>query len=156
MEVRRVARTELRAAHEARIATWQVAYRGIVPDDHLDALTLRPEDLARFEARFDAGEGRTFGAWVGGDVVGMAVAGECRDGDRYGESELYALYVLPSHWGTGVAQALWEAALPFTSLWVLEDNARARAFYARNGFHPEATKTVVVGVPLTEVRYLLA
>jgi GNAT superfamily N-acetyltransferase len=156
MEVRRVTRDELRAAHEARLATWKVAYRGLVPDAHLDALILRPEDLARFEQRFDAGEGRTYGAWLDGALVGMAVSGACRDEDRYGEQELYALYVLPSHWGTGVAQALWEAALPFTSLWVLQDNARARAFYARNGFRPDVTKAVEIGVELTEVRYLLA
>ena len=156
MEVRQAARTELRALHEARIATWKVAYRGVVPDDVLDALTLRPEDLERFESRFDAGDGRVYGAWDDGAVVGMAVVGACRDEDRYGESELYALYVLPSHWGSGVGQELWEAAQPFSSLWVLADNPRARAFYARNGFRPEGTKQVEIGVPLTEVRYVLA
>ncbi len=156
MQVRPVARHELRAAHEVRIATWKVAYRGVVPDDVLDALTLRLEDLARFESRFDAGEGRVYGAWEDDALVGMAVAGPCRDEDRYGEAELYALYVLPTYWGTGVGQALWEAALPFTSLWVLQDNPRARAFYARNGLRPEATKQLELGVPLTEVRYVLA
>lgn len=156
MEVRRAARTELRAVHEARLATWQVAYRGVVPDDVLDALTVRPEDLRRFEERFDADDGQVWGAWDDGVVVGMAVVGPCRDEDRYGESELYALYVLPPYWGTGVGQALWDAAQPFTSLWVLADNPRARAFYARNGFRPAGTKQLEIGVPLTEVRYVLA
>jgi GNAT superfamily N-acetyltransferase len=155
MEVRRVTREELRPAHEARIATWKVAYRGIVPDEILDALTLREEDLTRFESRFDTGQGRTFAAWDAGGVIGMAVAGACRDEDRAGQEELYALYVLPPHWGSGAAQALWEAALPFTSLWVLAENARARAFYERQGFVAESTKAIDLGVPLVEVRYLL-
>lgn len=156
MEVRRVAREELRVAHEVRLATWRVAYRGIVPDAFLDTLELLDEDLARFEARFDAGEGRTFGACEDGALVGMAVAGASRDEDRPGEQELYALYVLPSHWGSGAGKALWDVAAPFTSLWVLADNGRARAFYARNGFRPESTKQITFGVELTEVRYVLS
>lgn len=155
-QVRRVLRSELRAAHETRLATWRVAYRGIVPDEHLDALAVGPEDLARFEAHHDAGEARTLGAWDAQELVGMAVVGACRDEDRYGESELYALYVLPAYWGTGVAQQLWDAALPFSSLWVLADNPRARAFYARQGFRPDATKTIELGIALTEVRYVSA
>lgn len=142
--------------HEARIATWKVAYRGIIPDAYLDDLTLTDEVLAKVEARYDEGLATTVGAWVDGTVVGMAAAGPCRDDDRPGERELYALYVLPSHWGTGTAQLLWEAVLPVSSLWVLEGNARARAFYARRGFRPERTKQITFGVELTEVRYLLA
>ncbi|MDP9182967.1 MAG: GNAT family N-acetyltransferase [Actinomycetota bacterium] len=156
MEVRRVRREELRAAHETRLATWRVAYRGIVPDDHLAALVLDDESLSRFEQRFDEGIGRTFAAFDDDAVVGMSVAGRCRDEDREGQEELYAIYVLPSHWGAGVGQALWEASAPFTSLWVLEANARARAFYARNGFRPDITKEITFGAPLTEVRYVLA
>ncbi len=42
----------------------------------------------------------------------------------------------PSWWGTGLAQRLWDAVRPEEpcSLWVLEDNLRAQAFYRRQGF----------------------
>jgi GNAT superfamily N-acetyltransferase len=155
MQVRAARRDELRAADEVRLATWRTAYRGIVPDEVLDALEPTEEKLAWLEDRFDDGSFGTLVAVEDGAVVGMAAHGPCRDEDRYGERELYAVYVLPTWWGSGAGQALWEAARPFTSLWVLADNTRARAFYERNGFVAESTKTIDLGAPLAEVRYLL-
>jgi GNAT superfamily N-acetyltransferase len=144
------------AVESVRLRTWQVAYRGLVPDEVLDALAVTDERVALLQSRYDEGGSTTWVALDDDEVVGMAVAGPTRDDDRPGEQELYALYVLPSHWGSGAGQALWEQAQPVTSLWVLEGNARARAFYARNGFRPDRTKDVDVGVVLPEVRYLVA
>lgn len=156
MEIRPTRRDELRATEEVRVASWRAAYRGIVPDHALDALVVTPEKVDWLEQRYDAHEVSSLVAVDEGRVVGMAFHGPCRDDDRWGEPELYALYVLPSHWGTGAGQRLLDAARPVTSLWVLADNARARRFYARNGFRPDAEKEIVVGAPLLEVRYLLA
>jgi len=154
LTVRRGTREDVPAVESVRIRAWQVAYRGVVPDEVLDALAVTDERVAHLQARYDEGLTTTWVAVDGDEVVGMAVVGPCRDDDRAGEQELYALYVLPSHWGAGVGQALWDAASPFTSLWVLRDNPRARAFYGRNGFRPEATKEIDLGVVLPEVRYL--
>ena len=74
MEVRAARRDELRALHEARIATWRRAYRGVVPDEYLDELTLTDEVLAKVQARYDEGSAQTVGAWDGGTVVGMPVS----------------------------------------------------------------------------------
>lgn len=156
MEIRAARRDELRATEQVRIASWQVAYRGIVPDDVLDALAVTPEKVDWLEQRYDARECASYVAVDDGAVVGMAFVGPSRDEDRWGDRELYALYVLRSHWGSGAGQGLWDACGSFGSVWVLQDNARARAFYARNGFRPETTKEVVFGVPLVEVRYLIA
>ena len=77
-----------------------------------------------------------------GQLVGFAVAGPNRDEDRPTPHELYAMYVRAAHWGTGLGQRLWEAVRPDgpCSLWVLEDNERARRFYARNGFAPDGLR----------------
>ena len=50
--------------------------------------------------------------------------------------ELYAIYVRQAWQGTGVGQALLDASVGnlACSVWVLENNPRAHAFYARNGF----------------------
>jgi len=61
------------------------------------------------------------------------------DQDR---AELYALYVLPRHWCSGVGRALVDRALALAaeagyadiSLWVLEGNERGRRFYEQAGF----------------------
>jgi ribosomal protein S18 acetylase RimI-like enzyme len=54
-------------------------------------------------------------------------------------AELYALYVRPAWWSTGTGRALMDQVLArvsaagyrYITLWVLEDNARARRFYER-------------------------
>ena len=156
MEVRPAGLDDVRLTEEVRVATWKVAYRGVVPDEHLDAMTVTDERVAHLQARY-GGDVRTLLAEDDGRAVGMAVVGPCRDEDRPGERELYALYVLPERWGSGVGQVLWDAALPFTSLWVLADNPRARAFYERNGFRRDG-RTMPVGFVegVDEVRYVLA
>jgi putative acetyltransferase len=61
---------------------------------------------------------------------------------------LDGLYVLPSHWGIGIAAALHDRALDAhgagtCSLWVLEENARARRFYERRGWRENGDTRVV-------------
>ena len=96
------------------------------------------------------------GAWVAdreGDIVGVAL--------RIG-SELRDLYVVPAAWGTGVAAALMQAAVdairtdgaPEASLWVGEENARARRFYEREGWE-DSGETRASQLGPTEVRYRL-
>jgi GNAT superfamily N-acetyltransferase len=75
-----------------------------------------------------------------GRVVGVAGVERCW---------LHGLYVLPEHWGTGVADELHAAALAEQRdcaelrLWVLEANARARRFYERHGWRPNGETRVV-------------
>jgi GNAT superfamily N-acetyltransferase len=69
---------------------------------------------------------------------------------------LPSIYVVASHYGSGAGQRLLDAALGDLPafLWVADDNPRARAFYARNGFVPDGTTKVgpVAGTPVLEVR----
>jgi GNAT superfamily N-acetyltransferase len=74
--------------------------------------------------------------------------------------ELYALYVDPGWWSTGAGRALITRVLdrlapyPAVTLWVLEQNARARRFYARAGFAPDGAVNVLDALGgVTEVRY---
>ncbi len=85
--------------------------------------------------------------WVAekdGRIIGFAAAGEGRETDLWQLHELYSIYVLAEAHGTGVGQALLDAALGDVPayLWVAEQNPRAQAFYRRNGFTPDgAAKT---------------
>lgn len=79
-------------------------------------------------------------AEAGGRPIGFAWAGP---GLRAGTEEappralqLYAIYLLADHHGSGAAQALLDEVLDAgpAMLWVAKENPRAIAFSTRNGF----------------------
>ena len=88
------------------------------------------------------------------EIVGIASAGPTRDDDARTPWEVYAINVLAAHHGTGVADQLITAVIaqrPVT-LWVLRDNARARAFYRRHGFGVEGATKIHDGTGAPEIR----
>ncbi|HRD64371.1 MAG TPA: GNAT family N-acetyltransferase [Nocardioides sp.] len=84
----------------------------------------------------------TFVAEDGDALVGFATAGPARDNDVDIDLELWALYVRQAHYGTGVGYALFETVVGDRAcyLWVLANNARAIAFYERQGFRLDGTE----------------
>jgi ribosomal protein S18 acetylase RimI-like enzyme len=163
--VRDVTPADVPACAALHLATWQVAFRGIVPDDRLDALTL--EDFTgRWERGIAVSERVSLLAEVeGSGPVGFVVCGPPRQPESVapGTGEVYALYVRPESAGGGVGRALMAKAQSrliaagFTAvyLWTWEENAPARAFYERIGFARDGTEVVSdrFGPPLKEVRY---
>lgn len=82
-----------------------------------------------------------------GAQLGFASGGPSRDPDAPTPWELYAVGVAPAAHGTGLAGDLVAAATgerPHT-VWVLEDNARARAFYAKQGYADEGGRATHEG-----------
>ncbi|CAN5171651.1 hypothetical protein BH11ACT4_BH11ACT4_09540 [soil metagenome] len=71
-----------------------------------------------------------------GSVVGIAHTESDRDDPPLRGRKLAFIYLLTEAHGSGAGQALLDEVLGDdpASLWVLEQNARARAFYVRNGF----------------------
>jgi len=88
------------------------------------------------------------------EIVGIASAGPTRADDARTPWEVNAINVLAAHHGTGVADQLITAVIaqrPVT-LWVLRDNARARAFYRRHGFGVEGATKIHDGTGAPEIR----
>lgn len=145
--------------------SWQGAYRGLLPDEWLDAL--RWEDRkVRWDAILSSNNGKNVFVAVNSknEIVGFASSGPSRDEDPDQERvhELYAIYLSPDYWGKGIGTALLSAVLekiPETAerleLWVLEDNVRGRHFYESRSFTLDgATKAAEIdGYQLEEVRY---
>jgi len=75
-----------------------------------------------------------------GSLVGFAFAAACspemEERPAGIERQLYSLYLLSDHHGSGAGQQLLDAVLGDQPalLWVAEQNPRAIAFYQRNGF----------------------
>lgn len=94
-------------------------------------------------------------AEVDGEAVGWANTSAGRDADGPRDLELEGLYVLDPHRGTGVGQALLDAAVGDRPayLWALADNPRAHAFYRRNGFVLDGVEKFDELWEVTEVRF---
>ena len=157
IEVRDAVIDDADAIATAHIDGWRVGYRGVVPDEYLDA-----EEFATSSSRpvagVDLAVGHRFAAVrrrpIHERVVGFGHAGPEEMADRHTATtpstprpdrrgEIYGFYLHPSAWGSGSAGALMSRCEEFlrdegfTSavLWVLRDNPRARAFYEKAGWH---------------------
>jgi ribosomal protein S18 acetylase RimI-like enzyme len=147
MHVRTATTADALAVETLRIRGWQAAYRGIVGDRFLDDLVI---DAERRVAMIASASSTTLVAEEDG-VLGMAVYGPARDGED--AVELYALYVDPDCWRSGVGTALLAACEGVTVLWVLEDNERAQAFYRGEGFVADGgRKELDLDGPVGELR----
>lgn len=146
------------ALTDLHLDVWEEAYAGLVPADLLAARRAgRAERVDTWRAIVSAGSD-TLLAWEpDGALVGFASTGPGRDDPAEGlpPLELMALYVRARAYGTGVGPALLAAAVGDADayLWVLDGNARATAFYEREGFVLDgATKVEPVGVERRMVR----
>jgi ribosomal protein S18 acetylase RimI-like enzyme len=148
---------EAEAVALVHIETWRVAYAHVFPREELERFSAeRVERRAEMHRRSPP-----IVAEANGEVVGFASVGAAVDADADGE--LYAIYVLPAHWGTGVGRALIQAGEDrlrelghhHVVLWVLEDNPRARRFYELAGWTSDGTRRPieVFGVSVPEIRY---
>lgn len=150
-----------------QIHTWQIAYRGQIPDTHLDQLSSEFDSRVEgWRSHISESAAAKTEIWVsdgGSQVVGFAALGPARDADAL-TGEIYAIYVLPEHWDQGRGRALLSHACDrLTSLayqtailWVLESNQRARRFYEIAGWALDGgtkTETRPDGTELREVRY---
>lgn len=164
IEIRPAAPSDATRIAEIHIRTWQAAYRGIMPDNLLDNLSLRKR-LVFWRERLAAGDSTTLVATVDGLVQGWLVYGTSRDADATAKTaEVYGLYVDPDAWRLGLGTALWHHAteqlnhgdIDSVTLWVLEANGRARRFYESIGFELDpgpAKKFRREDVELDELRY---
>jgi ribosomal protein S18 acetylase RimI-like enzyme len=113
---------ELAAAFEAAFADYAVP------------MAMPPDALERMQRRRGYDPAVSFGAYIDDRLVGFVLT--CRDGDRVYNS---GTGVAPAHRRGGVARALLDAVIasvgarPYV-LEVLDDNAKAIAFYRSAGF----------------------
>ena len=126
------------------MAVWREAYAALLPPDYLAGLSVAAFS-ERWAARLSSPAHdvtHLAGLDPSGSLVGIATAGPSRDRPAPTPQELWAINVLAVSHGTGLADLLLESLVPgAASLWVLEGNERAVAFYRRHGFERDgATK----------------
>lgn len=130
---------------EIHVRSWRAAYRGLLADALLDALSVTERELHwQTILSEDGGVRLTVVAEEAGDLVGFcsAVALNADRELRVRTAEIGALYVDPRNWRRGVGTALLtgtfrglrERGCRDAVLWVLPENRTALAFYGRLGF----------------------
>jgi ribosomal protein S18 acetylase RimI-like enzyme len=160
IEVRDAVIDDADALATAHIDGWRAGYRGIVPDEYLDAeaFAASRRDMWRRWAWQSMPNSKMFVVTVQGRVVGFGHAGPEHDDPTLvgpgsqappvetvvsGRGEVYGFYVHPTAWGSGAAPALMsrceeflrDEGHPTAVLWVLRDNPRALSFYEKAGWH---------------------
>ena len=166
IQVRPATLRDAKAIAQVHTASALEAYRGVVPDDQLKAMSSIEKRQAYWREAIEYCEPQVQVAVDGDKIVGFVGFDRSRDEkSRPTTGEIWAIYASPSHWNQGVGLALWDAArdglheegCTSVTAWVPLRNERALRFHELAGFKREMTtaKTAVVGgVKIEEVRLL--
>lgn len=147
---------------KVHVDTWQSAYRGIVPQNYLDALTVQNRTIG-WVRLLERGGGLVTMVSEDNDgrIVGFASGGPTRHRDPRFQAEISSLYVSPRAQRRGhgrrlflaVSNRLARLGLKGLFVWVLADNP-SRSFYEVMGGEAVAEMTRdFAGVPLREFGY---
>lgn len=167
MLIREATVEDVRAISETHVRGWRWGYRDLFPSSVLEALSVE-DRIRQWHARLDErlADSPVFVVVSARLVVGFAAVGPSPDDDMPPETaELQSLYVDEAVAGTGVGRLLMTAASEHVrvsggkvlTLWVEQENRRARRFYEAAGFDPDGSarqeRHPLVPVVSNEVRY---
>jgi GNAT superfamily N-acetyltransferase len=147
----------------AHTASWQMSYRGILPDVVLDRIDVGQ----RVETRRKILRDRSVFQLVAydvthGDIVGFCDAGPSRRHVPFA-GEVYAIYLVQHAKRYGLGAEMFErvqawlvaGAMRSMIVWVLDNNHHARRFYeAMGGRSASRWQSTVGGFPVVELSYV--
>ncbi len=163
-QVRPATLRDAKAIAQIHTASALEAYRGIVPDDQLKAMSSVEKRQAYWREAIEYCEPQVQVAMDGDKIVGFVGFDRSRDEkSRQTTGEIWAIYAAPSHWNKGVGVTLWDAAreglleegCTNVTVWVPLRNERALRFHELAGFKRELStaKTTPVGsIKIEEIR----
>ena len=166
-EVRLAEEKDYKEIAEIHVKAWQVGYKGIMPSDFLDKLSLKEKEENWQKILSGAETKGTYLVYESkGKVIAFAVYGPARDDDLSSQdAELVALNVHPSEWRQGIGKTLLskvtdrvlEEGYGNLYLWVASKNQKAINLYSNYGFNPdgkEKSDSSHTGSPLEEHRLI--
>jgi L-amino acid N-acyltransferase YncA len=158
---------DVSAIAELHVRAWQAAYRGQLPQHHLDTLDVDTR-RQRWQRHLAEPQERWGSVLVvelpTGDLAGFVSVGASRDDDAAPDcGEIASLYVEPTLIGRGHGRALMSAALELLSrngfrqatVWALSTNQQGRRFYQKAGWTDTGLEKddEVAGMAIADVRY---
>ncbi len=162
--IRRASCTDAAVVGRIHVESWNVAYRGIMPDDVI-ARTDLAYRTAFWAERIADGKWPVFLSEENGEAVAFCqmIPTPDADDDPTRVGHMTSLHVLPALRGKGYGRRLLEHVLAEfrhrgfseVTLWVLEENWKARRFYEQCGLELDGGKQTYPRTSVPEVRYRL-
>ena len=165
MEIRQATIADAKAIAEVHVRSWQQAYRGLLPNEYLESLSI-DQRKAFWVDVLTKRQSEVMLAIYNHTVTGFIsyAASRVKDTELH-TAEVLALYIDPEHWRIGIGKALWQSCRVKLSvkgyqnvyLWVIIGNTRASGFYEAQGFRQEqdiVKPFELAGVSLLEQRYI--
>lgn len=150
---------------KVRVDTWRSAYKGIVPDEVLDALSYQ-STAERWGQVFWEDGNRDTAVFVAQDrqdeIIGIAMCGPEQGNDPVFQGEIYVLYVLPQNQHQGIGRSLVAACVQHLMhklhiqsmlIWVLAENPYRKFYETLGGKVVREKSKEIGGKLLPEVGY---
>lgn len=167
MNIRNAVDNDASIIAKIQIQAWCLAYKGCMPDDYLNSLSVDLKTSHWHTILSEKNQGVNLVIEYRGGVVGFCVYGPARDDDlsELNVAELVAINILPEYWRMGLGfklvdhvvnvcrQKSWDSLY----LWVVKENSRAIGFYESMNFKFDGVEKVdnkLTGDNLCEIRYV--
>ncbi len=166
-KVREPTKNDARDLAEVHVRSWQAAYKGQLPDEILDNLSVDQREQ-QWHLTLNSPSNKVLVAEADQRIVAFISFGPVRDEglDKNSVGEVYAIYALEEFWDRGIGRKLMEAALATlremncatVKIWLLDTNQRAISFYQKFGFSADGAQKSepLAGVERREIRYSLS
>ena len=165
MTIREATLADAAGIARVHVESWRTTYPGIMPQEHLDALSVaeREEKWQGILSPDNADVTCTFVAETeDGEIVGFTEGGRDRSGGSDFQAEIYVIYLLKSQQGRGLGRRLLQTAArrlhadgySTLFLWVSALNHPAQAFYeAVGGVSVRTGQRTTYGITYDDIGY---
>ena len=163
VRIREAEASDAEAIARVRVQSWQSTYRGLLPEEYLQSLSV--DDHARNWRSILSARGLQGFTYVAesedGTVTGFALGGAERTGDARYTGELYAIYLLQAQQRQGVgkrliaavARRLLEEGMASMLVWVLAENPSRWFYEAMGGEYLYEKPIYIAGGEYVEAAY---
>ena len=158
VNIRKAVVSDASAIATVNINTWQIAYKGIIPQSHLDSLSIK-DKIPKWVKRINnlkENKKEIFVAEISdlkrSEIIGFSMGGPSHFEGYKIDGDLHAIYILPKYWKQGIGTLLFNAIIgdfmkkqyKTMVIWALKENF-ACEFYKKMGGVQKFQKTLTYG-----------
>lgn len=147
IEIRAAKKEDASSLANIIVESWKSAYSEIIPKDEITRYLDKDRRKIQFEKFIENGEIVLIGL-LNKMPCGLVFANKDNDEGLENCGSIYSIYLLEETWGKGLSSKLMDETIEILkrkgckkiSLWVYEENSRARKFYEKHGFTFDGSK----------------